>query len=200
MGRKLRTTLPSLPNTLKPNWDFIENFRKIDSEFKQNQKLYHDRRHRANDLPILSPHDFVDVNDRNIRKKGQILKSNNTPRSYVVQTESNIITRNCKHLTAISSQQNVSRERRMDATSLSNERNEPRTFDSTKQTADVYVTRYRRTVKKPDRLNYSVECCVGLEFCVSSAYINPLSASVFLQKFQKKVRFEKLQYLKIYKR
>ena len=76
MGRKLRTTLPSLPNTLKPNWDFIENFRKIDSELKQNQKLYHDRRHRTFDLPKLSPYDFVYVNDRNIRKKGQILKSN----------------------------------------------------------------------------------------------------------------------------
>ena len=134
MGRKLLTTLPSLPNTLKPNWDFIENFRKIDSELKQNQKLCHDKRHRAFDLPKLSPHDFVYVNDRNIRKKGQILKSNNTPRSYVVKTDSDIITRNRKHLTAIPSQQNVSRERSMDTTSLSNERNEPSTFDSTKYT------------------------------------------------------------------
>ena len=58
--------------------------------------------------------------------------------------------------TAIPSQQNVSRERSMDTTSLSNERNEPSTFESTKQAADVYVTRYGRTVKKPDRLNYSV--------------------------------------------
>ena len=109
---------------------------------KQNQKLFHDRRHRVFDLPKLSPHDFVYVNDRNIRKKRQILKSNNTPRSYVVETDSDIITRNRKHLTAFPSQQNVSRERTMDATSLSNKRNEPRTFESTKQTADVYVTRY----------------------------------------------------------
>ena len=51
---------------------------------------------------------------------------------------------------------NVSCERSMDATSLSNEHNEPHTFESTKQTADMYVTRYRRTVKKPDCLNYTV--------------------------------------------
>ena len=50
------------------------------------------------DLPKLSPQDFVNVNDRNIRKKGQILKSNNTPRSYVVKTDTDIITRNRKHL------------------------------------------------------------------------------------------------------
>ena len=48
-GRKLRTTLPSLPSTLKPNWDFIENFRKIDSDLKQDQKLYQDSKHRVFD-------------------------------------------------------------------------------------------------------------------------------------------------------
>ena len=96
------------------------------------------------------------VNDRNIREKGQILKSNNTPQSYVVKTDSDIITRNRKHLTAILSQQKVSWEHSMDTTSLSNERNEPSTFESTNQTANVYVTRYGKTVKKPDRLHYSV--------------------------------------------
>ena len=69
MGRKLHTTLPSLPSTLKPIWASIENFRKIDSELKQHQKLCHDRRHCVFDLSKLSPHDFVNVNDRNIRKK-----------------------------------------------------------------------------------------------------------------------------------
>ena len=66
------------------------------------------------DLPKLSPHDFVYINDRNIRKKGQILKSNHTPRSYVVKKDSDIITRNRKHLTAIPFQQNVSHEHGMD--------------------------------------------------------------------------------------
>ena len=69
MGRKLHTILPSLPSTLKPNWASIENFQKIDSELKQHQRPYHDRRHCVFDLPKLSPHDFVNVNDRNIRKK-----------------------------------------------------------------------------------------------------------------------------------
>ena len=98
----------------------------------------------------------MNVNDGNIRINGQLLRSNNTPRSYVVNTDSDIITRNRKHLTAIPSQQNVSRERSVDLTSLSNERNEPSTFESANQTAYVYVTRYGRTVKKFYRLNYSV--------------------------------------------
>ena len=85
-----------------------------------------------------------------------LTQSNNTPLSCVFKTDSDIITRNRKHLTAIPSQQNVSCECSIDTTSLSNEHNEPSTFDSTKPYADVYVTRYGRTVKKPDRLNYSV--------------------------------------------
>ena len=126
------------------------------SELKQNQKLCHDRRHHVFALLKLLPHDFVYVNDRNICKKGQILKSNNTPQSYVVKSDSDIITRSCKHLTAIPSQQNVSHKHSKDVTSLLNEHNEPNAFESTKQATDVYVTEYERIVKKPDSLNYSV--------------------------------------------
>ena len=36
----------------------------------------------------------------------------------------------------------------MNVISLSNERNEPSTFEFTNRTADVYATRYGRTVKK----------------------------------------------------
>ena len=85
------------------------------------------------------------VNDRNIRKKGQILKFNNIPRFYIVKTNSDIITRNRKHLTAIPSRQNAAREHSMDVTGLSNECNEPSTFEPTNQAADAYVIRYGRT-------------------------------------------------------
>ena len=91
-------------------------------------------------------------------KKVKYLKSNNTPRSYVVKTDSDIITHNRKHLTAIPSQQIVSCEHSIDVTSLSNERNEPSTFESTNQAADVYVTRYGRTVKK--NRPFELQCLV----------------------------------------
>ena len=34
MGRKLRTPLPMLKDFLKPDWKYLENFRKKEAEFK----------------------------------------------------------------------------------------------------------------------------------------------------------------------
>ena len=131
MGRKLRTTVPILPSELCPNWDFIEIFRKNDNELKMKQKDCHDIRHRVIDLPHLSPHDYVYVNDdRNNREKGETVEIRNAPRSYVVKTDANTtVIRNRKHLTGIPSQQN----------------------NETDHDSDVYTTRYSRPSRKPNR-------------------------------------------------
>jgi len=157
MGRKLRTTVPILPNNLVPNWDFLDNFRKTENELKLKQKVCHDKRHRVFDLPTLSPHDYVYVNDDyNNRRKGIIVKSNNAPRSYVVKTDTNVITRNRKHLTAIPSpQSDIVPDRNSNVASSSNDRSE--TLGASNQStcnSDTYVTRSGRTVKPPDRLRY----------------------------------------------
>ena len=89
----------------------MNDFRKSDNELKLKQKEYHDKRHRVFDLPSLSPHDFVYINDDvGNRKKGEIVKCGNIPRSYVVKPDTNFhgnVTRNRKHLTVIPSQQNI---------------------------------------------------------------------------------------------
>lgn len=45
MGRCLRTTLPQVDEQLRPQWKYLEAFRKQNNEFKQKQKLAYDRRH-----------------------------------------------------------------------------------------------------------------------------------------------------------
>ena len=73
MGRKLRTTVPILPSELCRNWDFIETFRKNDFELILKQIDCHDLRQLLNDLPHLSLHDYVYVNeDRNVVKRAKL--------------------------------------------------------------------------------------------------------------------------------
>ena len=127
------------------------------------QKEYHDKRYRVYDLPSLSPHDFVHINDDvSNPKKSQIVKCGNTPRSYVVKADTNFhgtATRNRKHLTAVPSQQNneipdgnsdvASTSRDCDITSdCSTE------VACTSRDSDVYVTKYGRASKQPDRLQH----------------------------------------------
>ena len=163
MGRKLRTRLPTLPSNLDPGWDFLNDFRKSDNELKLKQKEYHDKRHRVFDLPSLSPHDFVYINDDvGNRKKSEIVKYGNTLRSYVVKPDTGFhgnVTRNRKHLTVIPSQQNNEIPNR-NSDVASTFRDCDITPDCSTEVActsrgsDVYVTKYGRASKQPDRLHY----------------------------------------------
>lgn len=58
MGRKMRTTLPSLKRNLVPKWPGEALIRRRDAEAKQLQAFYN-RRHGVKDLPLLQPGDQV---------------------------------------------------------------------------------------------------------------------------------------------
>ena len=53
MGRKIRSTLPTSVTTLTPQWPYLNEFRKANQEFKQQQKRDFDQRHRVRDLPDI---------------------------------------------------------------------------------------------------------------------------------------------------
>ena len=59
MGRKLRTTVPSLPSTLQPRVISHKEVRERDAVMKRRQKEDYDRRHGVQPLPELSPGDPV---------------------------------------------------------------------------------------------------------------------------------------------
>ena len=54
-GRRLRTTLPSLPSALKPRAVQQDKVRALDAKFKARQKAGYDRRHGVKSLPDLQP-------------------------------------------------------------------------------------------------------------------------------------------------
>ena len=53
MGRKLRFTLPLVPEKLTPKWPETEQLRKTELKYEQKQAENYDRRHRASVLPEL---------------------------------------------------------------------------------------------------------------------------------------------------
>ena len=100
MGRKLRTTLPSLPSTLQPRNVNGEQLRERDSAFKAKQKFYYDRHRGAQPLPELSPGDpvLVKLDEQKGWKLPAEVIGKCAPRSYMIQTPTGQVRRNRRHL------------------------------------------------------------------------------------------------------
>ena len=102
-GRKLRTTMPTLPERLIPNTPEAMAVKDNDHFAKQQQKLYYDRRHGAKPLSTLQPGDSVLVKHDGEKswKVPATVTGPCAPRSYTVQTESGaLLRRNRRHLMA----------------------------------------------------------------------------------------------------
>jgi hypothetical protein len=71
--------LPSklLPSVPKPIGD-------KEDKYRQNQELNFNKRHKANELPILQPGDTVYLRDR--QQEGHVIQRSQEPRSYLVKT------------------------------------------------------------------------------------------------------------------
>ena len=52
-GRQIRSSLPCIPASLKPNWPTTESWKQEESERKSKQKHYYDSRHRVKELQPL---------------------------------------------------------------------------------------------------------------------------------------------------
>jgi hypothetical protein len=97
MGRRLRTNLPLLQNQLIPKWDFPDNFRQQHKNYKMEQKLQHDRCHRALPLSPIPNNTEVYINTSGQVAIGQVVSSADAPRSYIVDTSSGLLRRNRRH-------------------------------------------------------------------------------------------------------
>ena len=96
MGRRLRTTLPVVPSSLRPRWTNLQQLRQKEQESKKRQQRDFNRRHRAHHLPWLNTGDHVWVSDT--KERGTVLNAAHTPRSYLVETPSGVLRRNRRHL------------------------------------------------------------------------------------------------------
>ena len=100
MGRKLRSTVPTLPKVLQPQLPDATQIRLKESESRALTKLQFDRRHRAKELPALSVGEKVWIKDLE-RPANVISPVPGTPRSYLVKSSGGTVRRNRRSLTAL---------------------------------------------------------------------------------------------------
>lgn len=106
MGRKLRTTLPTINADLTAPPD-LNAIRHNDKSAKLQNKVYYDWRHCAKLLPPLNPGDVVRVkldHEKNWSTTADVktkYSSDVYPRSYVIITDQGEFRRNRKHLQLI---------------------------------------------------------------------------------------------------
>ena len=104
MGRRLRTQLPVLPQTLMPRVQSqnLDNVKKREDRYRTNQMENYNRRHSSQELPDLQPGDTVWVRDQS--RFGEVVGNAQQPKSYHVQTNQGIVRRNRSALVALQGQ------------------------------------------------------------------------------------------------
>ncbi|KAL8580621.1 hypothetical protein ACOMHN_046824 [Nucella lapillus] len=100
-GRKLRTTLPSLPKTLTPRTIQRNVVQQRDQTFKSQQKANFDRHHGARQIPPLCPGDQVLIKldgEKGWKQPAVVLKPS-TQQSYLLKTSTGAeLRRNRRHI------------------------------------------------------------------------------------------------------
>ena len=91
MGRRLRTTLPTIPSKLIPLWPELAKLHETEEKIKNKQVVQYNQRHAATELSDLLPGDRVYVPDR--REKAIVVSKTPEPRSYLTDTDSNATVR-----------------------------------------------------------------------------------------------------------
>ena len=101
MGRHIHTTLSTLSTALQPRWPNPDLVRQKDFDTKLSYRRNYDRHH---EVCPESPGDTVRVrtdNEKSWTNTGVITNRADTPRSYTVQTESDMYRRNRRHLSVV---------------------------------------------------------------------------------------------------
>uniref|UniRef100_A0A671U8K1 Gypsy retrotransposon integrase-like protein 1 n=1 Tax=Sparus aurata TaxID=8175 RepID=A0A671U8K1_SPAAU len=102
MGRKIRTTLPTLEENLIPKWPSMTVVIDKDRKEKAKQAYYFNRRHGARPLPALRPGDVVLSkldHERSWSSPAVVAGEGITPRSFVIRTQHGAeLRRNRRHL------------------------------------------------------------------------------------------------------
>ncbi|MGH0127348.1 UNVERIFIED_CONTAM: hypothetical protein FKN15_039378 [Acipenser sinensis] len=174
MGRRIRTTVPTLKQNLIPEWPDLNVVRQNDTKAKQSYEKYYNRKHSTRPLPQLSIGDRVRVKtdgEREWKTTGIVRGRCTTPRSYIVQTErGDTPRRNRRHIQLVNKERECSptieehaipeeiqsssslSPRRAETAQESNSRKD--TLDSPRPVPEEFVTtRSGRIVKPVQRLD-----------------------------------------------
>ncbi|XP_034540201.1 uncharacterized protein LOC117832662 [Notolabrus celidotus] len=96
MGRRLRTTVPSLSSQLDPALPDGCTLVRQEREKRMLDAENYNRRHRTKTLRDLTPGEHVWVTD--VKSSGTVIKNHSTPRSYLVDLPQGVVRRNRLHL------------------------------------------------------------------------------------------------------
>ena len=143
MGRQIRTDIPQLKTAYIPNWPYLDNFRIQDDTVSTRQnRNANDKRHRVRQLPSLPDKTPVWVATDNRNVPGRVVQQANTPRSYIIDTQSGEVRRNRSQLC------------------IRSQHSETVSSQSTDQTHNQIATRCRTgtAIKPPNRLNLFTMC------------------------------------------
>ena len=99
MGRRLRTTLPSTKEMMKPSVPDPGTVKLKDEAKKEPQARDFNKHHGANELPPLEKGDKVWLTDQN--REGVVIQETEHRRSYEVTTPQGQVRRNRKHLVTL---------------------------------------------------------------------------------------------------
>jgi len=101
IGRSLRTTVPQVTTHLIPKWNYLEEFREKDKDFKEKQKRDYDCHYRTSEMPDIPEDTAVWIRSGNKPQKGRVVACANKPRSYLVDTSTGRLQRNRSHLQVV---------------------------------------------------------------------------------------------------
>ena len=127
MGRRIRTTIPTIEKNLQPEWPWQEELRQRDNLLKIREKDHHDHHHGVKELPKLSPGQLVrgKIGEENWSQPMTVLEET-APRSYLVEGPRGTLRRNRKHLMAIPQRPEPRGEPRQDQDDSPDEAPQPR--------------------------------------------------------------------------
>ena len=101
LNRPSRTTLPTLPKNIEPRVYDEDKVKKKQEASQRSNEFYYNRRHSSRPLPVLKKGDQVWIKtgkDDEWSRPAVMIGTTNTPRSYIVQTETDVVRRNRRHL------------------------------------------------------------------------------------------------------
>ena len=101
MGRNIRSTVPTFHAHLKPRPPDVKKLRQREHESRLQQQVNFNDRHRAAPLGTLSPGTKVHITSHD--QPGTVVEKAEAPRSYIIETTTKDIRRNCKHLVPLES-------------------------------------------------------------------------------------------------
>ncbi len=155
MGRRLRTTVPTLPLLLNPALPDTGAVSSKEKERRDADAERFNRSHRARKLSLLQPGDHVWISDA--KESGTIVTSHSAPRSYLVNTQQGTVRRNRHHLVQMQAEAMEDNSESPDRLSVATSESLPTPQESEKQDIPDLIstprTKYGRRIVKPVRLN-----------------------------------------------